>query len=137
MGCSRPNLMHYNGFEYVFRGRRSQEVSFRERYLDAGNFPTYDIPCGKCELCRVSQRYSKALRIILEAESWPQRSYFITLTFDDKHLGNGELQHSEWSQFIKTSGRNFVRQSIAILESLPILSVTVRFVLLLSKRLSR
>lgn len=99
--------MHYNGFEYIFRGRRGQEVEFRERYTDPVDFPTYDIPCGKCELCRVSQRYSKALRIMLEAESWPEKSYFITLTFSDEYLGSGELEHSEWSQFVKDFRREF------------------------------
>lgn len=101
MGCSRPNLMHFNGFEYIFRGRRNQEKEFRERLLSQEEFPTYDIPCGKCDLCRVEQRYTKALRIMLEAESWPGKTYFITLTFDEENLGHKDLDHKDWSQFVK------------------------------------
>lgn len=99
--------MHFNGFEYIFRGRRNQEEHFRERLLDQEEFPTYDIPCQKCDLCRIEQRYTKALRIMLEAESWPAKTYFITLTYDQKNLGNPDLDHSEWAQFIKNFRQEF------------------------------
>lgn len=107
MGCSRPNLMHFNGFEYIFRGRRTQEKEFRERIQSQVDYPTYDIPCGKCELCLVERRYSRALRIMLEAESWPQKTYFITLTYDEKNLGHPDLNHKDWSQFIKDFRQEF------------------------------
>lgn len=99
--------MHYNGYEYLFRGRRSQEKEFRERILDAHEFPTYDIPCGKCELCRVEARYTKALRIMLEAESWPSGTSFITLTYDNENLGNPDLCHEDWAQFVKNFRQKF------------------------------
>lgn len=76
-----------------------------------GDFVVSDIPCGKCELCRVDQRYSKALRIMLEAESWPEKASFITLTYDDAHLGDGELNHSDWSQFVKNFRQKFCQAS--------------------------
>lgn len=99
--------MHFNGYEYIFRGQRTQEQHFREIFLDAENYPTFDIPCGKCELCRIEMRYSRALRIMLEAESWPQKSYFITLTFSDENLGDPDLDHREWAQFIKNFRSEF------------------------------
>lgn len=99
--------MHFNGFEYIFGGRRNQEQHFREKFLDGVEYPTFDIPCGKCELCRVDMRYSKALRIMLEAESWPGKTYFITLTFNDENLGDKDLNHREWAQFIKNFRAEF------------------------------
>lgn len=98
MSCSNPNLMVFDGFQWNFRGPRYQEVQVQDVSYD---IDTVDIPCGKCDLCLVNRRYSNALRIMLEAESWPGKTYFITLTFDDEHLGDGELDHNEWSQFIK------------------------------------
>lgn len=104
MACSRPNLGGYSPLEgFKFLGPRTMEREAREiLYND-----TIDLPCGKCELCRVDMRYSKALRIMLEAESWPEKSYFITLTFNNENLGDGELNHSEWAQFIKNFRRKF------------------------------
>jgi len=38
---------------------------------------------------------------MLEAESHPEKTYFITLTFNDENLGDGILDHSDWAQFMK------------------------------------
>lgn len=96
--------MAFTGTEYVFRGARSQERTVQDVCYDADLF---DIPCGKCDLCLVTRRYERALRISLEAEFWPYGTHFITLTFDDAHLGSGELDHDEWSQFMKNFRQKF------------------------------
>lgn len=103
MGCSQPNLMVFNGYEYMFRGKRNQEITLHDR----GSKDVFDIPCGKCETCLIDRRYSRALRIMLEAESWPGKSYFVTLTFDNENLGHPDLDHNEWSQFIKNFRQEF------------------------------
>lgn len=41
------------------------------------------------------------MRIMLESETWPGKSYFITLTYSDEHLGSPDLCHKDWAQFIK------------------------------------
>lgn len=87
---------------YKFLGPRGQE----KHILDLAD-QTIDIPCGKCDLCRIERRYCRALRIMLEAESWPGKSYFITLTFNDSHVGSNELDHLEWSQFVKNFRQKF------------------------------
>lgn len=99
--------MHFTGYEYKFAGPRKQEKEFRERYLDQNELPTIDVPCGKCELCRIEQRYSKAVRIMLESESWPQASHFITLTYSPENLGSTDLVHDDWVQFMKNFRREF------------------------------
>lgn len=104
MSCSSPNLMVFDGYQWNFRGPRFQEVQFQDL---AYRVDSVDIPCGKCDLCLLDRRYSNALRIMLEAESWPGKTYFITLTYAPEHVGDGELDHSDWSQFIKDFRRVF------------------------------
>lgn len=96
--------MVFDGFEWKFRGPRAQEIQVHDI---AYSVDTVDIPCGKCELCRVDARYSKALRIMLEAESWPEATYFITLTYREEDLGSPELVHADWAQFIKNFRRRY------------------------------
>lgn len=101
MGCSQPNMIAVRPLgsypRVKFLGPRSQERDFSFREI-AGE--VIDIPCGKCDLCRVTRRYERALRIMLEAESWPGKTYFITLTYSDEFIGDGELRHSDWRQFV-------------------------------------
>lgn len=109
MPCSSPNMMlhdaRYKGIS--FKGPRSQEIHFPERYLQYYEM-LHDVPCGKCELCLVAIRYEKALRIMLEADSWPGKTYFITLTYNNESHGvNSDLDHSHWSQFIKNFRQKF------------------------------
>jgi len=112
MACSRPNLGGYSRLEgFKFLGPRFAERDAMEILYD----DTTDLPCGKCELCRVDIRYSKALRIMLEAESWPEKSYFITLTFNNENLGNGELDHNEWAQFLKNFRQKFCQAKYCLL----------------------
>jgi len=67
----------------------------------------HDIPCGKCELCRVNYRYEKALRIMLESKEHEHGASFITLTFNNENHSNPDLDHREWSQFIKNFRQAF------------------------------
>lgn len=108
MACSRPNLIGVDSRyrDSTFLGPRHQERSVNDM-RNTEHYQVFDIPCGKCELCRVQRRYDRALRIMLEAESWPEQTTFITLTFDEKNLGSAELNHKEWSQFIKDFRANF------------------------------
>lgn len=101
MACSNPNLMGFDWLNgYRFLGPRDQERNIRDILPEELGF-IQDIPCGKCELCRVDQRYSRALRIMLEAESHPQKTYFLTLTYSEEHLGSKDLEHKDWVQFMK------------------------------------
>lgn len=109
MACSRPNLIGIGGpYENItFLGPRNQEKTVHDLGNRFENAVLHDIPCGKCQLCRVQRRYDRALRIMLEAESWPEATTFITLTFDEDHVGSNELDHREWSQFIKDFRKKF------------------------------
>lgn len=102
MSCSRPNMTRYSSWDgYAFKGRRRQEVHIGDRQKIDDSYFLQDIPCGECDLCLLENRYSRALRIMLEADFWPERTYFITLTYDNAHLTSEELDHDDWAQFMK------------------------------------
>lgn len=96
--------MVYDGYEWKFRGPRHLEIQLQDL---AYNIDSVDVPCGKCELCRVERRYSRALRIMLEAEFWPERTYFLTLTYSNENLDTNELVHNDWAQFMKNFRRRY------------------------------
>lgn len=108
MGCSRPNIIgvdsRYRGSRFL--GPRHQEKSIRDFEQDQ-YYTVTDIPCGKCETCLLDRRYSKALRIMLEAESWPQKTSFITLTYANENLVHPDLNHKDWAQFVKDFRQEF------------------------------
>lgn len=60
-----------------------------------------NVPCGMCADCLKERSRQWAIRILKEAEQY-DKNYFITLTYDDKHLPkNRMLVHDEISKFNK------------------------------------
>lgn len=105
MGCSSPNAVVPRSGGSKFLGpATSESVADFRLYSGLG---LLHVPCGKCDLCRVTRRYERALRIMLEVESFPQSSYFLTLTYDNSHFSTPELEHSDWAQFMKDFRRSF------------------------------
>lgn len=58
-----------------------------------------DIPCGRCLGCRLDYAQQWALRLSLESLYW-KNSYFITLTYDDRHVGDYCLKKREAQKFL-------------------------------------
>lgn len=108
MACSSPNRIGVNRYtsKTAFLGPKKQELH-RQRCKPDPDLWVYDIPCGKCDLCLIDNRYSKALRIMLESLSYPDKTYFITLTYDNDHIENNELNHKHWAQFMKNFRRKY------------------------------
>lgn len=71
----------------------SQKQSSRE-------FPTFQLPCGKCIACRLESARQTAVRCVHEASLYKNNS-FITLTYDDEHLGDGRLRYRDFQLFVK------------------------------------
>lgn len=46
----------------------------------------YKVPCGKCAFCWQTKRSSWVFRIRHEMRCQDQRGYFLTLTYDEKHV---------------------------------------------------
>jgi len=60
-----------------------------------------ELPCGKCQGCRLAKMRSWAIRLVHEAQMHEQNC-FITLTYDDYHLPrNGGLNVCDWQMFAK------------------------------------
>lgn len=107
MGCSQPNIIAVNGNKVKFLGPRVSEDDPVWFHYHRKFGEIHDVPCGKCDLCRVTRRYERALRIMLEAESFPDSTYFITLTYDNDHLDSPALNHAHWAQFMKDFRQRF------------------------------
>ncbi|AXH77742.1 MAG: replication initiator protein [Microviridae sp.] len=58
------------------------------------------IPCSRCFGCRLDRAHQWAVRCMHEA-SMHDHNCFITLTFDDKHLGDGSLHKDDFQNFMK------------------------------------
>lgn len=53
-------------------------------------FPTFQLPCGKCIECRLEYARQWAVRCVHEAQMH-SRNAFITLTYSDEHLKKKSL----------------------------------------------
>lgn len=58
------------------------------------------LPCGKCLACRLNHAKEWAVRCVLEAKSY-NYNYFLTLTYDDAHIGDNKLDKRDLQLFLK------------------------------------
>lgn len=58
------------------------------------------LPCGKCLSCRLAKAKEWAVRCVLEAKSY-KYNYFLTLTYDNDHVGDNKLNRRDLQLFIK------------------------------------
>lgn len=59
------------------------------------------LPCGRCIGCRVNRTQQWAMRCMHEAQMH-EHSWFVTLTYDDKHLPQfGSLHYPDFQKFMK------------------------------------
>lgn len=95
-------------------------MKFNYNQDDAARFEVVQIPCGKCEGCRLDYSRQWANRIMLEAQ-YHEHSAFLTLTFDQDHVpisytvdeSTGEafeaqtLVKRDWQLFMKRLRKHF------------------------------
>lgn len=109
MKCFNPRFAWY-----LKRDDGSYKINFLpkeftpERALSYGKDYILEIPCGKCSACKKNYRFLWSLRCYLESLDY-DRSYFLTLTYDDEHYKNASF--SDIKKFLKTLRNNgyFVR----------------------------
>lgn len=66
-----------------------------------GYLKYYQVPCGKCEICRVERSKEWATKAWCEGEMW-DNACFITLTYDNEHLPDDrKLRRSDIQKFWK------------------------------------
>lgn len=63
-------------------------------------YPTFQLPCGKCIQCRLDYSRSWAIRCVHESKMYENNS-FVTLTYSDEHLKSPKLQYSDFQKFTK------------------------------------
>lgn len=63
-------------------------------------FADFQLPCGKCLHCRLEYARSWAIRCMHEA-SIHENNIFLTLTYNDDHLGDGRLDYRDFQLFMK------------------------------------
>lgn len=96
-------LLNKQGEKYnAIKILNSEEISRYENFDNFEEWPSYakwiwegkkrykikkviQIPCGKCEGCRLDQAREMSIRCALESLEWKE-NHFITLTYDDKHI---------------------------------------------------
>lgn len=58
------------------------------------------VACGKCYACRRTKSLEWAVRLSLERQYWTD-ACFVTLTYDDEHLGSPSLTYEDARNFVK------------------------------------
>jgi hypothetical protein len=91
MRCLQPRTV---GFKSDGKTIAWSQKSYDKQY------PTFQLPCGKCIKCRLEYARQWAVRCIHEARMHGKNS-FITLTYSDEHLASPKLQYEDFQLFIK------------------------------------
>ena len=107
MACTNPN---YARIIYIEPDSHKKHIKFIPRRADGyarhlledkyGKENILALPCGKCLSCRLAYAKEWAIRCVLEAKSW-QQNYFLTLTYDNFHLGDNKLSRRDLQLFLK------------------------------------
>ena len=59
-----------------------------------------ELPCRKCLPCRLNQAREKSIRCWHESQMVDD-SIFLTLTYDDDHIGDNKLDYLDFQKFIR------------------------------------
>lgn len=79
--------------------------------LDSGAVePLYMlVPCGHCDICKERKINEWKLRAACETTCWENHPYFITLTYNKKHLPKDGVQKDAVQKFMKRFRTNLAR----------------------------
>lgn len=100
MECIRPIKA---GFDSDYN------LTFSSKKLNK-ELSTFEFPCRKCLACRLNISREKAVRAIHEASLF-ENNIFLTLTYDNEHVGDGKLHYIHFQLFMK-SLREYVTRNI-------------------------
>lgn len=74
-------------------------------------YPTFQLPCGKCIECRLEYARTWAIRCVHEAQMH-ENNGFITLTYTDEKLESKKLIYKDWVEFIKKLRDKIFRETV-------------------------
>ena len=88
--------------------RTATGVVFESHHRVDGH--SIELPCGRCIGCRMRRASDWSLRVMHEAQLWPQNC-FVTLTYGTGRLPpNASLDHSDFQKFMKRLRFEFKRE---------------------------
>lgn len=90
MPCLHPRTVSFDR-----HGRITYSAKARDK-----QFVPFQLPCGKCLECRLDYGRQWAVRCVHEAQMH-EKNAFITLTYDDDHLGENKLDYRDFQLFMK------------------------------------
>lgn len=115
MPCYKPLLGLHDG--YNVNGKKHYSIKpneFVKSYRPGELYEGYEailIPCGKCIGCRLDYSRQWADRMMLELYT-TGKGMFVTLTYDDEHLGNNQLDKRDSQLWMKRLREYFADQRI-------------------------
>jgi len=96
MGCFYPRDAWRAKRVNLETGKRSLVFNRSQGFSDQA----LQVPCGKCDGCRADVSRMWAIRCYQESSLYDQNA-FLTLTLDDKHLGDGKIHKKHLQDFFK------------------------------------
>lgn len=64
------------------------------------------VPCNRCMACRINKTFEWSTRLTYEMDDH-DKSVFVTLTYDDDHIGNPSLSKADFQKFIKRVRKHY------------------------------
>lgn len=109
VGFSKVFYISRGVFDYQYFSCRARKIQLSDldKYsaydpLTGDSIPVYiSVPCGHCDACRLSKRFNLRNRMILEQVGRKTPMYFVTLTYDDKHLPSDGVSVRDCQLFLK------------------------------------
>ena len=102
MPCYFPNQVLFpDSGRPIFKGSRSYEE-------EKGHLPEGFLPCGSCEGCRLKKAQDWSIRCT-HAASFHKHNYFISLTYNDKHLPREGVVRKHVACFLKSLKKKYNR----------------------------
>lgn len=106
MECVKP-IKLWTKFRKMPEGSEKWTPEFRKRWYEAQRSQEVIVPCGKCAFCLTNRRSGWMFRIYQEMRTQEHRGYFMTLTYDEKHvkrvgpLGQPSLRFRDVQLYLK------------------------------------
>ena len=103
--CTSPRKAYHN--------KNGGRITFSPKNADKSQ-DGFEIPCGKCIECRLNYSRMWAVRATHEAQMHENNS-FITLTYDNDHVGDNKLDYTDFQKFMKKLRRAYPNKQIGFM----------------------
>lgn len=98
---TNKNMMYFPyGFNSHLPGDKQSIIDVTDLYNMYGRENVVAIPCGHCLSCKLDYARVWSNRCMLESLDH-EKNCFLTLTYDDEHLGDNKLDKKDFQDFMK------------------------------------